>query len=186
MIKKDIQRVYNLTSGNKIKRFIHCARFPGVRAMMTIRFGQWLSRRNILIKLPLTPIYFFLNHRMNTKWGISIPRSVKIGEGFYIGHYGGIIISPDAVIGKNVSISQQITIGVSGQGEKYGCPVIGDDVYIAPGAKIFGKITIGNNVKIGANAVIHKDLPDNAIAVLDPGFKIISYKGNYPVSSSDA
>jgi serine O-acetyltransferase len=50
----------------------------------------------------------------------------------------------------------------------------------APGAKIFGKIKIGNNVKIGANAVVYKDIPDNAIVVLDPGFKIISYKGNLP------
>jgi serine O-acetyltransferase len=48
-----------------------------------------------------------------------------------------------------------------------------------------GKITIGNNVKIGANAVIHKDLPDNAIAVLDPGFKIISYAGNRPADGGD-
>ncbi len=51
---------------------------------------------------------------------------------------------------------------------------------MAPGARLVGKITIGNNVKIGANAVIHKDLPDNAIAVSDPGFKIISYAGNRP------
>ena len=56
--------------------------------------------------------------------------------------------------------------------------MIGDNVYMAPGAKIFGKITIGNNVKIGANAVIHKDIPDNAVVVLDPGFKIVSFKGN--------
>lgn len=80
-----------------------------------------------------------------------------------------------------MNISQQVTIGVSGQGEKRGCPVIGDNVYLASGAKLFGKIKIGNNVKIGANAVIYKDIPDNAIVVLDPGFKIISYKGNYPI-----
>ena len=101
-----------------------------------------------------------------------------VGEGFYIGHYGGIIISKYAKIGKNVNISHQITIGVSGHGENRGCPVIGDNVYIAPGVKAFGKIKIGDNVKIGANCVVHKDVPDNAIIVLDPGFKIISDKGN--------
>ena len=67
---------------------------------------------------------------------------------------------------------------MSGQGEKGGVPTIGDNVYLAPGACVFGKISIGNNVKIGANAVIYKDIPDNAIVVLDPGFKIVSYKGN--------
>ncbi len=184
MIKKDIQRTYQIASGNKLKRLIKCYRAPGVRAVVTLRFGQWLLKRNLLIRLFLTPIYLFLNYRTKTLWGIEIPRGVEIGEGFYIGHFGGIVISDEAKIGKNFTISQQVTIGVSGQGDKYGCPTIGDDVYIAPGAKVFGKITIGNNVKIGANAVIHKDLPENAIAVLDPGFKIISYKGNIPGKAS--
>jgi serine O-acetyltransferase len=75
-------------------------------------------------------------------------------------------------------MSQGITIGISGSGERRGVPTIGNDVYIAPGARLFGKIAIGNNVKIGANAVIHRDIPDNAVVVLDPGYKIISYKGN--------
>jgi serine O-acetyltransferase len=57
---------------------------------------------------------------------------------------------------------------------------IGDDVYIAPGAKVFGNITAGNNVKVGANAVVYRDLPDNAVVALSLGFQIISYKGNRP------
>jgi serine O-acetyltransferase len=52
-------------------------------------------------------------------------------------------------------------------------PTIGNNVYIAPCAKMFGKIEIGDNVKIGANAVIHKSVPDNAIAVLNPGFQLL-------------
>ncbi len=104
----------------------------------------------------------------------------RIGPGLYIGHFGGITVSSAAIIGRDCNLSQNITIGVSGAGSKRGAPTIGDNVYIAPGARLVGKISIGNNVKIGANAVIHKDLPDNAIAVLDPGFKIISYAGNRP------
>jgi serine O-acetyltransferase len=95
----------------------------------------------------------------------------------YIGHFGGITVSSSAVIGRDCNLSPGNTIGVSGAGAKAGAPVIGDNVYIGPGARLFGKITVGSNVKIGANAVIHQDLPDNAIAVLDPGFKIISYAG---------
>jgi serine O-acetyltransferase len=102
----------------------------------------------------------------------------QIGGGFYIGHYGGITISGLARIGSNVNISQLVTIGVSGQGMKRGAPTIGDNVYIAPGAKVIGKISVGCNVKIGANAVVYQDIPDNAIVVLDPGYKIISFKGN--------
>jgi len=58
--------------------------------------------------------------------------------------------------------------------------VIGDDVYIGPGARLFGRIRIGKNVKIGPNVVVSEDIPDNAVVVLDPGFRIISYAGNTP------
>ncbi|MDD2367668.1 MAG: serine acetyltransferase [Sulfuricurvum sp.] len=173
MLSKDIGRTYNMLSGNKIKRIIGCFRAPGVHAVITLRFGQWLLAQNILLKVLLTPLYLYM-YRQDRLWGIEIPRNTSIGEGFYIGHYGGITISHKAKIGVNCTISQLVTIGVSGAGDKRGAPIIGDNVYIAPGAKLFGKITIGNNVKIGANAVIHKDIPDNAIVVLNPGYSIIS------------
>lgn len=175
MLKKDILRTYNMLSGNKLSKIIGCSRSPGVHAMITFRFGQWLLHQNILFKIVLTPIYLFL-YRRDRLWGIEIPRKTHIEEGFYIGHYGGITISAKAKIGKNCNISQLVTIGVSGQGEKQGAPTIGDNVYIGPGAKLFGKIKIGNNVKIGANAVVHKDVPDNAIVVMDPGFSILYYQ----------
>jgi serine O-acetyltransferase len=182
MLKLDILRTYDLTYGSKFKKFLSCCRTPGVHAVVIFRFGQWLlnNKKNPL-RILLEPIYLFLYDFVRIIWGIEVPREAEIGEGFYIGHYGGIIISPDTIIGKNVNISHQVTIGVSGQGGKRGCPKIGDNVYIAPGVKIFGKIKIGNNVKIGANAVIYQDIPDNAIVVLEPGYKIISYQGNAPV-----
>ncbi len=96
-----------------------------------------------------------------------------MGPGLFIGHFGGITISASTVLGDNCSVSQNVTIGIAGSGDRLGVPVIGNDVYIAPGARLFGKITIGNNVKIGANAVIYKDVPDNSVAVLDPGFRIL-------------
>ena len=177
MLKSDILRTYNMSKGNKYKRYIGCFREIGVQAVIIFRFGQWITKSNMVVKILLTPFYIFFYWRIR-KWGIEIPRTVSIGEGLYIGHYGGITISPLAIIGKNLNLSHSVTIGVSGDGEKRGAPRIGDNVYIAAGAKIFGKITIGNNVKIGANAVIHKSIPDNAIAVAYPGYKIISYDGN--------
>ena len=96
------------------------------------------------------------------KYGIQISRHAKIGKGFYIGHYGTIVVSGKAVIGENVNISHGVTIGASNRGVNKGVPTIGNFVYIGPGAKIFGNIKIGNNVAIGANAVVTKDVPDNA------------------------
>lgn len=75
----------------------------------------------------------------------------------------GIIVSHNAVIGANVTIYHQVTIG-QGRG---GAPIIGDHVFIGAGAKIIGNVRIGNNVRIGANCVVVKDVPDNATVVLE-------------------
>lgn len=178
LFKEDFLRTYALTKGNVIRRIINCYRSPGLHAIGIHRFGYWLKKKNLLLRILLEPVYLYLFHRIRSKWGIDINRSAEIGGGFYIGHYGGITISGYARIGRNVNISQLVTIGVSGQGEHRGVPTIGDNVYIAPGAKIFGKIHVGSNVKIGANAVVYKDIPDNAIIALAPGFTIISFKDN--------
>ena len=75
----------------------------------------------------------------------------------------GIVIAGGAKIGRNVTISHQVTIGRS----RGGAPIIGDNVYIGPGAKIFGDIKVGNNVNIGANCVVFQDIPDNSTVVLE-------------------
>ncbi len=175
MLREDIDRTLATCKNSGIKAFITCFRAPGVKATIALRFGQWLLKQNRFVRFFLSPIYYSYRYRVLTNWGIDIPKEATIGPGLYVAHFGGIIVSPYAVIGKNLDISQGVTIGISGEGEKRGVPTIGDNVYIGPGAKLFGKITIGNNVKIGANAVIHRDIPDNAIVVLKPGFEIISF-----------
>jgi len=156
-----------------------------MQAVIVYRFGQWSRRRFKLLRILFDPIYVTLDFFIQAFWGIELPRGARIGPGLYIGHYGGITVSSRAVMGRNCNLSQNITIGVSGAGPKRGAPTLGDNVYVAPGARLFGQISIGNNVKIGANAVIYKDLPENAIAVMEPGFKIISYAGNQPASGDD-
>jgi hypothetical protein len=96
-----------------------------------------------------------------------------------VAQFGGITVGP-ASIGRHCYLSQGVTIGASGQGDKHGCPTIGDYVYLAPGAKVFGKITAGHYVKIGANAVIYADIPNMAEVAMKPGFEILSINGNQP------
>jgi len=126
------------------------------------------------------PVYYFVrvvqNH-YSFKFGIDIPCNAKIGEGLYIGHFGAIVVSPDAVIGKNCNLSQGVTIGMVPRGRGMGCPKIGDNVYIAPGAKIIGKVEIGDNVAIGANCVVTKSFQNYAVVVGVPG-RVISYEGS--------
>ena len=173
-LRADIGRTWFYARGGRVSKTLACLRTPGVHAVVVLRFGQWARSMPLLFRVVLDPIYFVLNTLMQMLWGIEFPRAAVVGPGLFIGHFGGITVSAQAVIGRNFSLSQNTTIGIAGSGEKVGVPVIGDDVYVAPGARLFGKIVIGNNVKIGANAVIYKDLPDNTVAVLDPGFRILS------------
>jgi serine O-acetyltransferase len=180
----DVMRTYDLIEGGRLKKILVCGFAPGVQAVVVFRFGHWVYLQPKFLKILLQPVYMVLNGLIQVLWGIEIQQSAQIGSGLYIGHFGGITISGEAVIGKLANISQNVTIGVSGQGKKRGVPIIGDNVYIAPGARLFGKISIGNNVKIGANAVIHKNIPDDVLAVSYPGFKIISGKNERDLDST--
>jgi serine O-acetyltransferase len=140
-----------------------------------MRVGHFIKKNDYFRHL--YPFFFLFYWRKGIRFGFDIPVSTKIGSGFYIGHFGGVIISGGAVIGKNCNISQGVTIGVVNRGANAGCPQIGDNVYIGPGAKIFGKVIVGNNVAIGANSVIVKDCPDNSVVAGVPG-KVISYLGS--------
>jgi len=117
------------------------------------------------------------NRYYQTKYSMSLPYEAKVGSGLYLGHVFSLIVSPKAVIGKNVNLSQGVTIGFASRGDRKGYPTIGDNVYIGPGAVIIGNISVGNNVAIGANCVVTKDVPDNAVVVGIPG-KVISHKGS--------
>ncbi|MYN47362.1 serine acetyltransferase [Pseudoduganella sp. FT93W] len=178
LISADYRRYYALAGGSRLRRISRCLLSPGFQAVTVYRIGHWTLHGSKILKLPVRLVYVLANLLIKICWGIDIEPDAKIGAGLYIGHFGGINISGAVVMGHSCNISQSITLGVAGAGDKFGAPVIGDEAYIAPGVRAFGKIRIGNNVKLGANAVIHADIPDNAVVVLEPGFKIISLKGN--------
>mgnify|MGYP001564574667 CR=1 FL=1 len=151
----------------------------GIWAIVVYRFIRWVifECRIPLIRPLLKIVGGVLELMIQVTTGIDIQPGCDIGPGLYIGHYGSIFLPNGVKIGKFCNISHENTIGVAGRNEKRGLPEIGDFVYICPGAKIIGKIKIGSNVAIGANAVVTKDLPDNAVAVGVPA-KIISYNSS--------
>nr|WP_246597064.1 serine acetyltransferase [Pontibacter aydingkolensis] len=116
--------------------------------------------------------YKLLLRRYVYKYGIQIPVSAKIGEGFYIGHFGSIVVSENAVIGNNCNIAHSVTIGQTRRGSRKGAPVIGNNVWIGTGSVIVGKITIGNNVLIAPLTYLTIDVPDNCMVMGNPA-KII-------------
>lgn len=101
-------------------------------------------------------------YRLNAAVGhLVIGRGADFGPGLVILHSFGIVINSNVRAGKNLIMEHGVTIGA----EKGQSPVLGDNVFIGAGAKIIGAVRIGSDVKIGANAVVTKDLPDGATAV---------------------
>lgn len=168
-LRADLLQYYRTCNGSRARRLFDCLRGPGVHAVVVYRFGRWSRRLPRPLNWLLAPFYILASEGVKIVWGIDLPRSAQVGPGFYIGHFGGIFIHPDAVIGRDCFISQDVTIGYGGSGERGGVPVLGDNVYLGAGCKLFGRITIGNRVAVGANAVVHKSLPDGARAAA-PGF----------------
>lgn len=104
--------------------------------------------------------------------GISIPASAVIGHSFYIGHFGNIILNAKTIMGNNCNISQGVTIGVSGRGEDRGVPVLGNNVYVGANAVLAGSISIGDNVVVGANSLVVTTIDANCSVVGVPAQKI--------------
>jgi serine O-acetyltransferase len=112
-------------------------------------------------------LYHYIIHKhLSYKLGFTIYAN-NFGPGLYIMHYGTIVINKACRIGANCFLNVDVNIGMGGS-------VIGDNVYIAPGVKIVHPVNIGNNVTIGANAVVTKDIPDNCVVAGVPA-KVIKY-----------
>lgn len=151
-------------------------KIPGFRYTFYMRTAKCLKSGGLWLLPAYALARFILNHYM-FKYGISIPYNTEIGPGLYIGHFGGIVINSETVIGKNCNINHDVTIGAAYGGRSPGVPVIGDNVYFGPGCKVVGGIAIGNNVAIGANCVLTKSVPDNSVVAGIPG-GVISDKGS--------
>ncbi len=133
----------------------------GLWALLQYRLASALYRSNLplVVKVPLLTLAVATQKIIEIVVGITIPYQASIGPGLYIGHFGNIVLSSDAVIGQTCNLSQGVTIGVSGRGARRGVPKIGNRVYIAANAVVVGKISIGDDVVIAANSLVIADVP---------------------------
>jgi serine O-acetyltransferase len=148
---------------------------PGFKYTFWMRACRYL--RSSPARYPLFVFARLMLDRCKYRFGIDIPFTTRIGEGLYIGHFGGIVVNELSVIGKNCNLSHEVTLGQANRGKRKGCPVIGDNVYIGPGAKLVGKVTLGSHVAVGANCVVTHDVPESGVVVGVPG-KVISRQGS--------
>ncbi len=126
-----------------------------MNAIKLYRIGRWFYERHIpFIPTLIYGITFLI-------FNSSIPPSCEIGAGSKFS-YGGIavVLHRRCKIGKGVNIGHCVTVGGTFGSD---VPVIGDNVWIAPGSRIMGTVKVGNNVILGANCVVTKDVPDNCI-----------------------
>jgi len=165
LILKDLE---SYGSGSDFIAFLKNIFFcPGFKYTFWMRITRFTYEKKLL--MPLFLISYLILQHYKYKFGIQIPFRCNIGEGFNVCHFNCIVIHTKVTIGDNCYISQGVTIGIS----KDKVPLIGDNVYIAAGAKIIGGITVGNNVSIGANCVVTKDIPDNVVVVGVPGHIVV-------------
>jgi len=175
LIEADLYRYHARTGRHAlVSAWIHD---PGFRFTYHLRkVAHYHPRRKSIL------IFAYIVHRLllnqyRFKFGFDISPQTVIGNGLYIGHFGGVVISPDAILGANINIAQGVTIGATSRGANRGAPTLQDHVWVGANAVIVGKITIGRAALIAPGAYVNFDVPPNSIVLGNPG-KVVSDKGS--------
>src|SRR6185437_9691115 len=132
-------------------------------AIWVYRFGRRVDRRPAgLRRSVFSRFYWFLFRVVETLTGISLPKSCVIGPGLRIWHFGGVFINGDAVIGRNCTLRQGVTVGNRHEGGP--SPILGDNVELGAYAQVLGGVHVGNHSRIGAMALVLTDVRPHATA----------------------
>lgn len=146
----------------------------GTMAMIWYRWMQWSRRYR------LSPLEMLFNKINTFLCNCIIGRGAEFGPGFVLIHSTGIVINGTVRGGSNVFLEHQVTIGA----ERRQAPVLGNDIFIGAGAKILGSIQVGDGARVGANAVVVKDVPAYATVVGIPA-QVVRQREN-PLASDEA
>jgi len=160
-LREDIHTVFSKDPA--ARNLLEVLTYPGLHALWTHYVAHWLWNHSL--KLPariVSQIGRFFT-------GIEIHPGATIGRRFFIDHGMGVVIGETAVIGDDVLMYHQVTLGGTSLDRVKRHPTLGNGVLIGMGAKILGPITIGDYCQVGANAVVNKDIPANCTVVGIPG-----------------
>lgn len=161
-IKRDFEKINGKATFFKV--ILSLLFEPGFKYIFWRRLTQyfWVKRKSL--RFPLFVISRFILKHFSYKFNFDISYQADFAEGFSISHHGYIIIRAAAKIGKDCWVRPGLCIGRKGVVDNSPAAVIGDYVQIGVGVGIFGDVKIGDNVSIGANSVVVKDIPSNCIA----------------------
>lgn len=161
-VKEDIKVIYdNDPAAKNILEVLLC--YPGLHALICYRLAHRLHKWHI----PLIPRIISYIARIFT--GIEIHPAAQIGRRFFIDHGEGVVIGETSIIGDDVLMYQQVTLGGTGKDTGKRHPTIGNNVILGAGAKILGNINISDFVRIGAGSVVIEDVPPHSTVVGVPG-----------------
>ena len=161
--EKDLYRYYGENGESMVKRIL---RPPELRYIALFR------KANSCSFPPLKLYYTVKLKRLSYKTHIQIPARTEIGEGFYIGHSGRVIINPEAKLGKNINIATGVVIGYENRGRRKGAPQFDGHCWIGANAVIVGNVHIGEDVLIAPLSFVNFDVPPHSIVIGNPA-KII-------------
>jgi serine O-acetyltransferase len=161
-LKRDIEVVFDRDpAARSVLEVLLC--YPGLKAIWAHRLSHWLWVRDWkLVARVISQMARFFTQ-------IEIHPGATIGEGFFIDHGAGIVIGETTEIGNNVTLYQGVTLGGTGHEKGKRHPTLGDNVVVGNGARILGSFTVGENSRIGAGAVVLREVPPEATVVGNPG-----------------
>jgi len=162
LIREDVANVieHDPAAKSRVEVFL-C--YSGLHAVWFYRMNHWLwNHRWFLLARLLSQAARFLT-------GIEIHPGARIGRRLFIDHGHGVVIGETAMVGDDVTLYQGVTLGGTGKEHGKRHPTIEDGVVVGGGAKILGNITVGRNCRIGAGAVVLRNVPDNSTVVGVPG-----------------
>lgn len=168
-MKSDIQAVFDNDAAAR-SVFEVVLTYSGLHALWAHRIAHWFyKKKRFIIARMISQVSRFFT-------GIEIHPGAVIGERFFIDHGMGVVIGETCQIGNDVVIYQGVTLGGTGKEKGKRHPTIGNNVVISSGAKVLGSFPVGDNSRIGANAVVLREVPPNSTVVGIPG-RIVRLNG---------
>lgn len=167
---------------------------PPVWAIVTYRFRRCIgtARMPSIVRLPLKVVGRLAAFFVEAVTHIELPPQAIIGPGLFLPHAGYVIVASNATIGRHCTLTQGVSIGhrAGGREASFDSPVLGNRVYVGPGAAILGPVNVGDDVLIGANAVVINSVSPRAVVVGNPA-RFLSGQGSfqlisYPSMDADA
>jgi serine O-acetyltransferase len=161
-LRADIQAVFDRDPAAR-SWYEVVAAYPGLHALWFYRMAHWFWTHRLFW---LGRVFSHIGRQVS---GIEIHPGASIGPGFFIDHGMGVVIGETAEIGANVTLYHGVTLGGTSWNKGKRHPTLQDNVVVGAGAKVLGPITIGSGTRVGANAVVVKDVPPDSVVVGVPG-----------------